>query len=221
MILSRFFLVILLASLRFNKGVDAAAATLREDPSAAAAAGSKKMSSASGPPGLRGLRTATRDLAVDECGSLFRNPDNNHLYGVVSLRGTGLPLANFKQAQDFVRNKTTCCGGKTAHLPSITSEAESDRFHEMLHRAGLPVGSYALIGLNNIAKASEFVWDSTNETASYTNWCGAPLCPISKPSYYPNRCVTVESFYGVWFDVPCTRPWGRGFDTVAWEYDCN
>jgi Lectin C-type domain len=155
----------------------------------------------------------------DACVSSSRFPTTNHLYGV---RRTGRGIL-WSDAQAAVAGMKPCCGVRP-HLVSITSEEENEFVASLFARFNVQ-NPFAHTGLNNRnqSSAATFVWDGTNETVSYTNWCTPTNgdCITSQPDFGPDACMLLQGEPDLigwyWYDYDCKT---ADPEFYLFEYDC-
>jgi hypothetical protein len=126
------------------------------------------------------------------------------------------------EAREYARALGRCCG-RAAHLVAITSPAENSCVFGIAQN--LSRGGQVFIGLNNVANATEYVWDGTNLTVAaggggYVNWC-TPENGGCQPTFAPAEgaqfCASMYGITGFWYSFGCSEV----TDAFLFEYDCD
>jgi hypothetical protein len=113
-----------------------------------------------------------------------------------------------------------CCeAGVQAHLASIASQEENERFLAALR--AITDFTVGVIGLNNLENPPAYAWQGISEDVGYTKWCGpgtVPFaCGLQSPSRGNNSCAAMSGAGGYWVDYNCLT---TQFSLFLVEYDC-
>jgi hypothetical protein len=154
----------------------------------------------------------------DVCVSSSRFPTTNHLYGVRRNRGGFLR----SDAEAAVAGMPSCCGVRP-HLVSITSKAENDFVVSLFARFGDGIAfAHTALTNRNQSSPSAYVWEGTNETFGYQNWCTpANGGCTAQPDFGPGACMLLLGasaiIRGYWYDYDCKT---ADPSFYVFEYDC-